>query len=349
MNRIIRHLTSPRLTLCLIVLMMIFLSVGTTNLFMDSTQNYLLSSRIFYSPVFLCVVFLFIVNLAGCAFRQFKVLSRKTGRYGSFILHLGLLFVTLGALYQFAFGFNGVINLPEGGTFDDNQAKYIAVQEGVLSNREYGTFKLYLQKVNIKSQNNGSNAQGLVSLVKDGQIVKKGWVGKGFPMFYRALSVYYNLLGYYVNVKFSDGHQNFNNNILKLGTNKQAASEEYTGIFALPGNKYLLSVKLIPDPGDAGSPGDSGAPRTKSYELKKPAGFFVIADADTKDWQHPLAKGLVYAGQQMVLPGGEKLVIDSIVPWLTFNIKVEPGLYIIYVGLLVLTVGLFLQYFILKR
>lgn len=402
MKKLIRFIASPKLSLGLIIVMAVFLYLGSTGLFEDKTKQNLLSSRIFYSPVFLLVTVLFFVNISACTWRQLRsllqqsgiaefpleiwaspVVSREekevlstritellrnngfkvsrdngsdsfyarkgeSGRWGAVVLHLGLLIITLGALIQVAFDFTGFLGMPEGTIFTDERKAYVTAREGILRSRDYGQFKLFLEQVKIKSKKDGAKAEGLLTLVKNGELVKKQWISQGHPLYNGLMNIYYNGMGYFVNVNFQAGPGKSENYSILLNTLKHSLSEDYSGAFAVPGKKYHISIKFIPDYVAEQNSG-SGIPRTRSYEPKNPAFFIVITKADAGGVRQTLYRGTVPLGRQVTLVDGEKLTIDGVVPWITLYVKKEPGLYVIYAGLVIAIAGICLIYLIVCR
>jgi len=264
------------------------------------------------------------------------------GRWGSLVFHLGILIIILGALIQLTFDFTGFLGMAEGDTFIDNRENYSVVREGFLGSREFGQFKLFLQQVNIKSQKTRAQAEGLLTLIQDEEIVKRQWLGQGHPLSYGLMNIYYDRMGYFINV-IIQRHGKSETYPVRLDTSTHALSEEYKGHLTISSSNYNITVILVPDLTKEQSLG-TGVPRTMSYEPKNPAGFIVVTKAGNNGARQKIYSGTVPLGQKIVLAGEEKLVLDSVIPWITLYVKNQFGLYIAYAGLTIATVGVCMLY-----
>ncbi|WP_418790416.1 hypothetical protein [Phosphitispora sp. TUW77] len=313
---------SPVLTLVLLVVLLVFLYLGTTDMFKNSAEIAGRSSMIFFSPLFLAVVLLFEINLISCTFRQLKKAVNRRLK-GSVIFHIGLVIIVLGALIQFAFGFTGYFRIIEGDVFESRQDNYYIAREGVFYREEPVKSELFLQKIDIPPDDQeGTRGRGLLTLVRDGEVAAKQWVSADDSLSYGLMDIAFNRMGYYLMLDYTDS----------LGKT----------LAAYP--LLLQSVEILDGTGFSGSLKIQGTDYTISLKSEHVPEFQVTVDKKVSGEQaETIYKGRAAVGDTVSLDRNE-ITLSHLVPWIIFRIRYEYGFYIIYAGMIIATAGMLLLY-----
>ncbi len=311
---------SPVLTLALLAVLLVFLYLGTTDMFKGTSETGSLSSEIFFSPLFLAVVLIFEINLISCTVRQLKKAVTPHMK-ASVLFHTGLIIIVSGALIQLAFGFTGYVRITEGAVIENRPNQYYIAREGVFHLQESGKSELFLQKTDIPPGNAPEEIRGLLALVRNGDVVAKEWVGKGDSLSHKRMDIAFNRMGYYLMLDFSDTMGKTSVYPLLLQSMETPGGSAYSGSRTISGTDYVISVK---------------SQHVPEFEI-------TVAKTGSGGQAETVYQGRAAVGDTVSLER-YNITLSHLTPWMIFRTRYEYGFYIIYAGMLIATAGMFILY-----
>lgn len=327
-----RRLGSVKLALALLLISLLILVLGTLSS-LRGQGSPVWNSTIYYSPWFVGFAALVLVNLSFCTFRQLKVLWTRLqsvkGRvnWGSPIMHLGLVLALAGGLLDFATGFTGSAIISENTVFSDQTEGYGSISRGIWSAKKAGEFTVFLEKVKITSSETGLHTEGLLQVVQGGKPLPKQWIAHGQPVYTKLYNFYFDELGFDLNLKIKGKQAEGEQIVLRVRPRRTSTGSGnltmYQGDFILPHNAGQIFVQFSPD--------KAGTPVFHQAVYKNSAGRTEYS-------------GVPAFSRPIALPSGSKLVFESCLPWLSVNVKQEPGMYIVLAGSIVMIAGVFALY-----
>ncbi|MHB9095771.1 MAG: cytochrome c biogenesis protein ResB, partial [Eubacteriales bacterium] len=261
--------------------------------------------------------------------------KKKYGIWGSVIFHMGLIIVCLGVFIELGFAFNGRIGLIPGQSFEDRSGDYLYIKAGPLHNHKEGSFSLYLHEIKMKYKSTGVFASADTSFIENGTEVSRQNVAVGAPARFKFWNIFLENFGYYVKTRLTVNGSEFPLDI-GLSTMVHNDYEKYSESFNLNKTPYWLNIEFIPDRTSYTNS------KNRSYRPDQPVINLMVRKTENGKNEQ------IYQGQ--IPLGGTagfdraKLKFVGFYPWITLNAKMEPGLYIIYVGFVIGLTGLGLLY-----
>lgn len=379
MKKALRVLGSARLALALIFILSVFLvviSFGGTDIFNGAT----------FTSVFAVTLALFGVNTAVCTWQRTIALLRadkkelratqsgaaaeshqllhtaaetlrsrgyrvrlagngllgdkhRWARWGPVISHAGFLVVLLGFVLSLGLRTEGQFMVTEGQLFESPQMSYVDMKAGPWSAGP-PEFSLLLDGVYVSAYDDSAIVAGDLVFVRGGQEAGRGTAETGVPASYRRLAFHQNIFGYTTGIVFEDEQSGQVFPIrISLETLLFEDGERYSGQFALPGTPYFAEVEFYPAVG-----GTDLSPELLSYEPLDPAVFVTVYSGSGQE-KEVAFQGTVKLGEGRQ-NGGLDVRFDHYLKWLGLTVVSDPGLPVIYLGFLLVTIGMTLTYMV---
>ncbi len=252
------------------------------------------------------------------------------GRFGVIILHLGIIILLLGGFISHAFGYKAVMNIMEG-DFDD----VAVLKDGTLV--PLG-FELYLDEFRVLYYDNSTRAKSYISevrVVKDGKGVAERVIDVNHPLTYNGISFYQTSFGVYPN------------NNAQVRATAIASNGANIGIithFNKPFNLDNGYSGTFTDFVSAYSVDKDGQVYSYSDNLDNPAVFLeiyknnILVDSGWIISKRP--EGINF------LDGTLNITFNKLygVTYSTLSVKNDVGTPIVYVGFLIISIGLLIVY-----
>ncbi|MCL4441827.1 MAG: cytochrome c biogenesis protein ResB [Firmicutes bacterium] len=261
--------------------------------------------------------------------------KKRLGIWAAVIFHVGLIIICIGVFTELGFAFNGRIGMVPGQLFEDRLGSYLSAEAGPLHSHKEGAFSLYLHEIKMKYKQTGVFASADASLIESGTEVFRQNIAAGTPLRFKLWNVFFESFGYYIKTHLTIDDREFPLDV-GLSTTFQKDYEKYSEVFRLDKTPYWLNIEFIPDRTSYTNH------ENRSYEPIQP--FINLIVRKTENGKNEQ----IYQGQ--IPLGGTagfdraKLKFEEFYPWITLNAKMEPGLYIIYVGFVIGLTGLGLLY-----
>lgn len=264
----------------------------------------------------------------------FIVTKKRMGIWSSVVFHTGLLLICLGAFMELGFGFNGRIAMIPGQLFEDRTDNYKAIIAEPLFGRNEGKFSLFLHNISSKYKDDGVFAGGDISLITQDIGTMRQTVAEGSPLRFKMWGIYYESFGYYVKTRFTVGKQEFNLDV-GLDTHEGENVERYSQNLDLQGTPYRITAEFVPDVSSL------KISATRSYMPRHPVLSLIVVDNTNGK---TVFNGFVPLGKIVNFDSNASVKFQAFYPWITFNAKMEPGLYVIYTGFFISLLGVGLIY-----
>lgn len=121
---------------------------------------------VFVSPVFYVLLGSLYIALVACVVRRGRALLARTfrryprtpqywGEWGSWVFHTSFLLLLVAVVWGKATGYQGLVRVPEGGSFTETRAAYDQINEGLLFNGQHAGFTVHLNKFTATYAANG--------------------------------------------------------------------------------------------------------------------------------------------------------------------------------------------------
>jgi cytochrome c biogenesis protein len=257
-------------------------------------------------------------------------------RLGVYITHLSILVILAGAIIGLFFGYNAFLNLPEGETSSfayKDRGKEIPLG-----------FDLRCDNFEVEYYPDSDMPKAYkswLSVYKDGKKVKEQAIVVNDPLTYNGITFYQSSFGL---VPDSKGKGIVILRAKSAAGQSQDIQAKVGDTFTIPGTTVQGRVS---DFSPALSIDQSGKPFTYDEHLKNPAVFidFSGAGKNTSGWilkRYP---------QTWNLPDGNKVEFLDYwgVEYTGMQVRKDPGVGIVYLGCIVMAMGLFMSFFMSHR
>jgi cytochrome c biogenesis protein len=299
--QVVHICTSMKVAMALLVVLIGAAMVGTV----VPAERY----DMYHSLGFTVLLTLICSTIFVCSIRQFSCLCRKGARkhlapWGTFMVHVAILLIVMGALYGNLYGFNAEINLPVGKTYEISNDNYVGVKE---------PFMIRLQRFETQHYTDGSVSDWVsyISIEREGQEVLAQEVKVNQPLTFSGVSIYQSSFGMAIQTQYLDN----NGQIL------QEASVPETEMMRIESQPVMIirPVRYV------------GGAFPKVY-------YIVYKDGREYDWgAAPLGSSRAI-GNEM-----GRLRFSEAQPFSGLLIKQDPGIPLVWSGFILLTLGFFIS------
>ena len=310
--------------------------------------------------------------------RGFQFYSHKGNytRLGVYITHLSIILIFIGALIGIKFGFKGSLNLPEGRTYSvafvsstpltplevdekhrildaieasfgklSKASELLNMKEKLLKEKlhKYGIqplgFSIRCDDFDVEFYENSNTPKKFISwltIFDDGKEVLKKTIEVNDPLKYKGITFYQASYGMIPNIPGWF--------VLRV-TSKSGASEikrlNFGDKFTIPGTNLEGTIK---DFSPALSFDNQGKPFTSAEMMNNPAVFIDFKEGGKEKYSGWLLKRYQITGR---LPEGHFVEFLDLwgVQYTGLQVRKDPGVWIIYLASLAMTIGLFIAFF----
>lgn len=257
-------------------------------------------------------------------------------RLGVYITHLSILVILAGAIIGLFFGYNAFLNLPEGETSSvayKDRGKEIPLG-----------FDLRCDNFEVEYYQDSDMPKAYkswLSVYKNGKKVKEQTIVVNDPLTYDGITFYQSSFGLVPN---SQGRGVVILRVKSAAGQSQDIQAKLGDTFTIPGTAVQGRVS---DFSPALSIDPSGKPFTYDEQLKNPAVFIEFSDSgkNTSGWV------LKRYPQTWNLPNGNRVEFLDYwgVEYTGMQVRKDPGVGIVYLGCIIMAVGLFMSFFMSHR
>ncbi|MEG6584930.1 cytochrome c biogenesis protein ResB [Dendrosporobacter sp. 1207_IL3150] len=240
----------------------------------------------------------------------------KIAPWGTFAVHLSILFIAAGALIGNVFGYNHEISLKVGSSYT------VMPQNGQQ-------FEIKLNNFTTEFYEDGSVSDWIsdTAVIRDGQEVVSKLIKVNHPLSFNDVSIYQQSYSTSINTEVMDGR----GRVIK----QQEVIESSGMVISDQAGLAVQAVRYIPDFNPA-------RPMvSQSNEARNPHVLYIIyAGGREIDWgAAPIGKPIKLSDELLVR-------FTQAVPVSGFQIKYNPGLPIVWLGFFLMTVGFFCSLYI---
>lgn len=257
-------------------------------------------------------------------------------RLGVYITHLSILIILAGAIIGLFFGYNAYLNLPEGETSSvayKDRGKEIPL--GFDLRCDNFEVEYYQDSDMPKSY------KSWLSVYKNGNKVKEQVIAVNDPLTYDGITFYQSSFGIVPN---SQGRGIVILKVKSAAGQPQDIQLKVGDSFTIPGTEIQGRIS---DFSPALSIDPSGKPFTYDEQLKNPAVFIEFSGAG----QNASGWILKRYPQTWNLPDGNRVEFLDYwgVEYTGMQVRKDPGVGIVYLGCIIMAVGLFMSFFMSHR
>jgi cytochrome c biogenesis protein len=255
-------------------------------------------------------------------------------RLGVYITHLSILIILAGAIIGIFFGFNAVLNLPEGEVsafaYKDRDTK---IPLG---------FELRCDNFDVEYYPGSDMPKAYKSwltVIKDGKEVMKKSIAVNDPLTYDGITFYQSSFG------TVPGGLDKGIIVLKVVSAGSGKSEEIQtkigGSFSIPGTSITGRITNF---SPALSIDQNGKFFTYAEELVNPAVYIEFVESGKLKFEGWILKRYP---QTWVLPDGNKIAFLDYwgVQYTGMQVRKDPGVLIVYLGCIIMALGLYMTFF----
>lgn len=258
-------------------------------------------------------------------------------RLGVYIVHLSILIILVGAIFGILFGYNGVLNLPEGETssvaYRDRGIKIPLGFELRCDNFEVEYYPNTEMPKEYKSW---------LTVLKNGQEVMKKSIVVNDPLKFEGVTFYQSSFGLH-----PDG---FGKGVVILKASSKDGKAEQLNLkvgdkFAIPGTSVEGHVL---DFSPALSFDESGKAFTYAEHMVNPAIYVDFSDKGVQKYSGWLLKRFPKTWD---LPDGNRVEFLDLwgVQYTGMQVRKDPGVGIVYLGCIIMSIGLYMTFFMSHR
>ena len=258
-------------------------------------------------------------------------------RLGVYITHLSILIILAGAIIGIFFGFNAFLNLPEGETTSvAYKDRGIEVPLG---------FELRCDNFEVEFYPNSEMPKAYKSwltVLKNGQEVMKKAIVVNDPLTYEGITFYQSSYGMVPN---SAGR----GVLILRAVSKNGQSEQLNlklgATFTIPGTTVTGTIR---DFSPALSFDQGGNPFTYADQMTNPAINVEFVDKGTRSFSGWILKRFPRTWN---LPDGNRVEFLDLwgVQYTGMQVRRDPGVAIVYLGCIIMAVGLYMTFFMSHR
>jgi len=363
-GRLIRLLSSSRLALVLILLIVVFSLAGAMipqegmfgrdDIALWQQDHPLVTSwgkpiglfHVFHSIPFLVLVLLLAINTLTCTvIHIFRYGGLAFLRGPDFLRHLGFVLLHISLVIIFAGGFwsagasmDGTIILTEGQTFQEAEANYLKLVKGPFYSEKHRGFFLRLKKITTQYIDN----RHLVSNVADlevlhrGRAAEPGRVEVNRPFEYQGLNFTLDELGFSPRLVIRERQTGkiLVNSFVALRTFRQGQEREYRDFIPLPIFKQRVIVTVFPS-----FARQQGRAVKTGEEPVKP---LLIVEFEDNKGNITQSRETELGGQ--VTLGDYTFTFAELRRWSTFRVVRDPGYGLVWLALWLGMVGFLMRY-----
>lgn len=263
----------------------------------------------------------------------------QKGRYarlGVYVVHFSIILIFIGAIVGARFGFKGYLNLPEGQYSD-----FAYLPDGSPIPLGFSIKCNWYETSYYEGIDTPREFQSELVIIENGKEVLKKVIEVNSPLTYKGITFYQSSYGmipenrgyFFFNITPSGGRPDFIS--LRLGDG-----------FEIPGTG--ISGTVMDFSPALGRDRQTGALTTYSDNMVNPAvgiEFNIPGQGSFKGWvfkRYP---------QTGVLPGGHSIMFEDYwgVEYTGMQVAKDPGVWLIYLACIVMTIGLYVTFFISHR
>jgi len=258
-------------------------------------------------------------------------------RLGVYITHLSILLILIGAVIGIFFGFNASLNLPEGEVssfaYKDAETKMPLGFDLRCDNFEVE----YYPGTDMPKA-----YRSWLTVIKGGQEVMKKSIGVNDPLSYEGVTFYQSSFGTVPN-----GMQN-GTLVLKVASangNPEQVNTKIGGSFTIPGTSVTGHVTNF---SPALSFDETGRAFTYAENLSNPAIFVEFSESGKMRDSGWILKRYP---QTWLLKDGNKVGFLDLwgVEYTGLQVRKDPGVFIVYLGCIIMAIGLYMTFFMSHR
>ena len=258
-------------------------------------------------------------------------------RLGVYITHLSILLILIGAVIGIFFGYNAVLNLPEGEVssfaYKDRETKIPLGFDLRCDNFEVEYYPGSEMPKAYKSW---------LTVLKDGKEVMKKSIGVNDPLSYEGITFYQSSFGAVPN-----GMQNgiLVLNVASANGNPEQVNTKIGGNFAIPGTSV---TGHIADFSPALAFDQTGRAYTYAENMSNPAIFVEFSESGKIRDSGWILKRYP---QTWLLKDGNKVEFVDLwgVQYTGLQVRKDPGVLIVYLGCIIMAIGLYMTFFMSHR
>lgn len=271
--------------------------------------------------------------------KGFQLLAQKGNfsRLGVYLTHFSILFILLGVVIGVQLGFKGFLNLPEGAV--SNMA--VSEQDNPIPlgfDIRCDSFAVDFYEMSDMPK----EYRSWLTIIKDGKEVLKKSITVNDPLTYKGITFYQSSYGlmqerissgiFILNVASKDGRTTTLN--LRIGDTFQIPGTDISG--------------RITDFSPALRIDENGQPATYSNMMNNPA---VLIEFSGPGGQKSSAWILKRQPQTWQLPDGNRVEFVDLwgVEYTGLQVRKDPGVWIVYLGCIAMSLGLFVAFFMSHR
>lgn len=271
---------------------------------------------------------------------QFYAEKGKYSRLGVYITHFSMILILIGALVGIFFGFLAFVNILEGTStkvvYSREDSSEIPLGFEVKVHDFHTDFwegtdrpKEYRSWVTIYE--NGKPVEGFENFV-----MQVNW-----PLRYRGIILYQSSFGYFPN----NEDALFKFNITSNDGKQESAAVKFGGSFAIPGTNVVAKVA---DFSPALGINERGELFTYAENMNNPAVFinFSNKDGQVQSSQWILTR---YPDTWLTPYGTIEFIDFWGAQWTGFQVRKDPGVWLVYLGCLIMTIGFYMSFFMSHR
>ena len=258
-------------------------------------------------------------------------------RLGVYITHLSILLILIGAVLGIFFGYNAVLNLPEGETssfaYKDRETK---IQLG---------FELRCDNFEVEYYPGSDMPKAYKSwlaVIKNGKEVMKKTIAVNDPLTYEGITFYQSSYG---SVPNGMGSGILILNLVSGNGKPEQIKTKIGESFTIPGTSV---TGRIADFSPALSIDQTGKAFTYGEQMTNPAIFVEFAESGKMKYSGWLLKRYP---QTWSLPDGNRVEFLDYwgVEYTGMQVRKDPGVFIVYLGCIIMALGLYMTFFMSHR
>lgn len=254
-------------------------------------------------------------------------------RLGVYITHLSILIILVGAILGVFFGYNAVLNLPEG---DVSSVAYKSREDQVPLG-----FDLRCDNFEVEFYPNSDMPKAYKSwltVFKNGQEVLKKTISVNDPLKFEGITFYQSSYGMVPN---GMGNGTLILNAVSSTGKAEQINTKLGGSFSIPGTSLTARIA---DFSPALSLDQSGRAFTYAEQMTNPAVFIEFSEAGKVKYSGWLLRRYP---QTWALPDGNRVEFLDYwgVEYTGLQVRKDPGVFMVYLGCLIMAVGLYMTFF----
>lgn len=260
----------------------------------------------------------------------------KYSRLGLYVVHLSVLLIFIGAILGAWFGFGGFLNLPEGGSSD------VAYTRGGKTIPLGFTIKCNWYDTRYYPwSDTPQEFQSEVSIIEGGREVLKKLIKVNHPLTYRGITFYQSSYG-----MIPEAVGEFQIKVIPNGGEERVLHLKLGDTFEIPGTKIKGTIANF-SPALGRDP-LTGRLYTYAEEMVNPAIGVKFSEGGKDTFAGWILRRYPETG---ILPEGHKIEFIDYwgVEYTGLQVSKDPGVWLIYLACAIMTVGLYVAFFMSHR